>query len=124
MGRKLVVRGGDFRARTGARVVALSHCSLRLQSELCVEPCERAFVQFEGILRERADPEIKYEWENVYRDGLNITFTVNWYDSHFFQDRKNAYRVGPHAFVFQRFGAVAGDFEIRHQVLGGAQTEH
>lgn len=114
--RKLIVAGGDFRARTGAKLVAVTKCSLKLRSVEFIEACETAFIEFEQILREREDNEIKYEWENIYRKGLLLTFDVNWYDIEFFQDRKNAYRVGPHAFVFQRFGAVADDFVLRHHL--------
>lgn len=115
--RTLVVLGGDFRLRTGATLVAVSKCALLLKSTNFIEPCERAFIEFEEILRERPDEEIKYEWENVYRRDLRVTFDVNWYDREFFEDRKNAYRVGPHAFAFQRFGAVADDFVLRHRTL-------
>lgn len=115
MTRKLIVRGGDFRRRTGVSVIVVTRCSLQLRSSAYVDSCEQAFIQFEKILRDRKDHEIKYEWENVYRQGLRVTFNVNWYDKVFFEDRKNAYLVGPHAFVFQRFGAVANDFKIRHQ---------
>jgi hypothetical protein len=96
--------------------VAVTKCNLKLRSIKFIAACETAFVEFEQILRERPDSEIKYEWGNVYRRDLLVTFDVNWYDIEFFQDRKNAYRVGPHAFVFQRFGAVADDFVLRHHV--------
>lgn len=121
--RKLVVAGGDFRLRTGAKLVAVSKCSLKLRSIEFIEACETAFIEFEEILREREDSEIKYEWENIYRRSLLVTFDVNWYDIEFFRDRKNAYRVGPHAFVFQRFGAVADDFLLRHHVSKPSSCE-
>jgi hypothetical protein len=107
--------------RTGAPLAAVSKCSVLLRSPDFVEPCEKALIQFEKILRERPDREIKYEWANVYRRGLKVTFEVNWYDVQFFEDRKNAYRVGPHAFAFQRFGAVADDFTLRHKVMSSGR---
>ena len=113
----LIIKGGDFRARTGASLVAISKCSLNLRSENFIEKCEQAFVEFEEILSQRNDDDIKYEWEDVYRKGLLITFNVNWYNLEFFYDRKNAYKYGPHAFAFQRFGATAKDFKLRHKVL-------
>jgi hypothetical protein len=120
--RKLIVRGGDFRRRTGASIVVVTRCILQLRSTTFVDPCEKAFIQFEKILRDRKDHEIKYEWENIYRQGIRVTFNVNWYDQIFFEDRKNAYLVGPHAFAFQRFGAVADDFKVRHQVVNRTTT--
>lgn len=116
--RKLIVRGGDFRARTSARVVAVSRCDFTLRARKYIEPCERAFVEFEEILRSRDDRDIKYEWENVVREGLHVTFDVNWFDLEFFQDRKLAYRVGPHPLALQRFGAVPDDLVVRHRRVG------
>ena len=116
--RNLIVRGGDFRHRTSAELVAVSKCSFDLRSLKFVEPCERAFVEFEEILRSRPDSEIKYEWENVYRHGLRVTFDVNWYDLEFFEDRRMAYRVGPHPLALQRFGAVPDDLAVRHRIIG------
>lgn len=115
--RTLIVAGGDFRRRTGSELVAVTKCALLLRDARYIEPCERAFVEFEEILRERTDDEIKYEWKNVYRRALRVSFDVNWYDLDFFEDRKGAYRVGPHAPAFQRFGAVPDDFDLRHHVL-------
>jgi len=115
--RVMIVRGGEFRRRTGAELVAVTKCTLQLRAARYIEPCERAFVQFEEILRERADDEIKYEWENVYREGLKVAFNVNWYELDFFEDRKGAYRVGPHPLAFQRFGSVPEDFRLRHRIL-------
>ena len=111
----LILKGGDFADRTSARPCVISRCELRLKSEEMITECEKSFIQFEEILRRRLDSEIKYEWANVYRAGLVVTFDVNWYDRRFFEERKDAYKVGPHPFAFQRFGAVAEDFEIHHE---------
>lgn len=114
--RSLVVAGADYATRKSIAPVAVSHCKFELKHPRQISPCEKAFVQFERILRQRPDAEVKYEWANVFRQGLTVTFDVNWYDMRFFEDRKNAYLVGPHAFAFQRFGAVAEDFEIIHEI--------
>ncbi len=115
--RKLIVQGGAFRRRTGARIVAVTKATFVLKNKKYIEPCERAFIEFEEVLRERPDSEVKYEWEHIYRSELRLTFDLNWYDLEFFHDRKNAYRVGPHAFAFQRFGADADDFILKHKIL-------
>ena len=116
-GRKLIVLGNDYGRRHFAKPVVVSRCAFDLKSSEHIDACEKAFIQFERILRERTDDEVKYEWANVYRCGLTVTFDVHWYDYKFFENRKNAYRVGPHAFAFQRFGAVADDFKIVHEVM-------
>jgi hypothetical protein len=113
----LIEAGGHFRKRTASRIVAISKCSLLLRAERFVVPCEEALVQFERILRRRHDKEVMYEWANIRRCGLRVTFEVNWYDLQFFHARKAAYRVGPHALAFQRFGATHDDFRIVHRVL-------
>jgi hypothetical protein len=118
--RQLIVTGGDFAERTGATPVMVSHCILTLRLPKYIAECERAFLQFERLLRNRRDEDIKYEWINVFRHGLKVYFEINWYDYGFFQDRKEAYRVGPHPFVFQRFGAVDEDFQIDHRRPNGS----
>jgi hypothetical protein len=114
--RDLIVSGYDFGTRNSRKPVVVSKCSFVLKSTDYIPACEEALIQFERILRERPDNEIKYEWANVCRCHLTITFDVYWYDKEFFEKRKNAYRVGPHAFAFQRFGATADDFLIVHEL--------
>jgi hypothetical protein len=112
---KLIVLGADFALRTGARPVVVSHCTLKLRSREHIPACEEALIQFEGMLRRRPDGEIEYEWANVYRRGLTVTFEVRWYSLDFFRERKDAYRFGPHPFVFHRFGAIPDDLHIVHR---------
>jgi hypothetical protein len=112
---KLIVLGADFAIRTGAKPVVVSHCTLKLRSSECIAACEEALIQFEGMLRRRPDGEIEYEWANVYRRGLTVTFEVRWYSLDFFRERKDAYRFGPHPFVFRRFGATPDDFHLVHR---------
>ena len=111
-----IASGGDFSKRTNATPVVISRCTLRLRSDAHISECEKALIQFERILRQRSDDEIAYEWANVCRDGLVISFDIYWYNERFFLERKEAYRTGAHPFVFQRFGAVADDFCITHEL--------
>ena len=111
----LILRGGDFSSRTGAKPVVVSHCSLRLKSPRLVANCEAALMQFERLLRERPDNEIKYEWANMCKHNKTVTFDVLWYEIEFFEDRKAAYLFGAHPFVFQRFGADPEELEIVHE---------
>lgn len=116
-GTVLIVSGNDYGKRNSISPIVISKCKFELKSPEFIGACEKAFIQFERILRDRPDEEIKYEWANVYRNNLMVTFDVFWYDKRFFENRKEAYRVGPHAFAFQRFGAVVDDFQIVHYIV-------
>jgi hypothetical protein len=115
--RILIVAGGDYAARTGRQPTVISRCKFTLRGAEYIDACHVAFVQFERILRKRDDAEIRYEWSNVCRTGLVVEFDINWYDLWFFEQRRNAYRVGPHPFAFGRFGATPDDFELKHEYI-------
>lgn len=73
-------------------------------------------LQFQEVLQRRADAEIFYEWANAKSTGLTVTFDIYWYDLRYFEKRKNAFRVGAHPLVFQRFGLRPQDFLVRHEL--------
>lgn len=111
---QLVCKGYDFGLRNGIEPLAISKCEITLRSSELADECEKALLQFERILRKRPEEGIKYEWANICRSGVSFSFDIYWYDLRFFEQRKVAYRVGPHALAFQRFGATPDDFNVTH----------
>lgn len=114
---KVLFLGGEFGRRTSTEAVAISKCTLRLRDVSQITECERALIQFAGILSRRAEHETLYEWSNVRRKGLMVEFDILWYDLLFFEARKDAYRVGPHRLAFLRFGATVDDLVVQHKIL-------
>jgi len=112
---KLIERGGSFGARTRTNPVAISRCSVEVADHEAAERCVTALIQFERYLRKRPDDATFYEWANIRRRGNRFDFDIYWYDRRFFEERKEAYKVGAHALAFQRFGTTPSDFSVQHQ---------
>lgn len=107
---------GHLTRLTGIAPVAISSCSFRLHSHSDVEACKAALAQFDEILSRRPAAKVQYEWLDVSIKGLNVNLTIYWYDLQFFEDRKSAYRFGPHALVFQRFSVVPDELNVQHRL--------
>ena len=107
----------DFHRRTQTKPIAVSKCEFCIPSVSFLSELKAALVQFEEILRRRDDSEIKYEWADIMLNDLTVTFSINWYDAVFFEERKEAYLVGAHPFVFQRFGVQPSQITISHNLL-------
>lgn len=107
----------DFHRRTQTKPVAVSRCEFLIPKASFLPELKSAIVQFEEILRRRDDAAIKYEWADIRVNNLRVTFFINWYDTPFFEERKEAYLVGAHPFVFQRFGVQPRQIKISHSVL-------
>lgn len=112
---ELIERGGSFGERTRTNPVAISRCSVEVADDEAAERCVTALIQFERYLRKRPDDAKFYEWANIRRKGHRFDFDIYWYDRRFFEERKEAYKVGAHALAFQRFGTTPSDFSVRHQ---------
>lgn len=107
----------DFYRRTQTKPVAISKCKFLIPKASFLPELKSALVQFEEVLRRRDDREIKYEWADIRLNNLTVTFYINWYDAVFFEERKKAYLVGAHPFVFQRFGVQPRQIKISHVLL-------
>ncbi|EON69801.1 hypothetical protein W97_09064 [Coniosporium apollinis CBS 100218] len=66
----------------------------------------------------RPEQLILWDWGKSFREGMAISFGVNWYDRNFFERRRDAFTEPKHAAYYRRFGAVPEDFDIKHFVEG------
>lgn len=111
---RLFYPGANFCKLRQIEPLAVSCATFSLKSIEDIEPLTKAIEQFEQILNRRTPEEVKYEWANIEVNDLSVKMEIYWYDRDFFSDRKEAYLVGAHPFVFQRFGVLAKDVNILH----------
>lgn len=94
--------------------LAVSCAKFSIKSTEDIAALTMAIEQFEQILNRRMPEEVKYEWANIEVNEFSVQMEIYWYDLDFFNDRKEAYLVGAHPFVFQRFGVLVKDVTILH----------
>jgi hypothetical protein len=102
-------RGGPF-ARTNVRITFEDEDNLR--------ECVRLLRWSDERLRARPEQLLLWDWQNTFREGMTISFGVNWYRQEFFEARKEAFREPGHAAYYARFGAAPDDFTMDHEILG------
>jgi len=60
---------------------------------------------------------ISWSWERTIREGMSISFGVNWYDKEYFLKRKDAFKDSNHLSYFRMFGKSTSDMQIYTEVL-------
>ncbi len=61
---------------------------------------------------------IMWSWDRTIREGMKISFGVNWYDKDYFLERSDAFKNSNHLSYFRMFGKSTSDMQIYTEVLG------
>jgi hypothetical protein len=107
----------DVMRAAGREVIARTRCRMRFNSEAQLLACVDAIRESGERMREVPPEQALYKWERTFRHGMNVLFSVAWYDQDFFEGRKDAYKSQLHTSLFDRFGISADEFHIEHEVL-------
>ena len=98
-------------ARTHVRLV------FRDDEETELRNCVRLLRWSDDRLRALGS-SIEWSWETTLREGMEIQFSVAWYDRSFFERRRNAFADKNHLSYFSLFGKGAKDMSVNTEVLG------
>ncbi|KAJ5819488.1 hypothetical protein N7474_005079 [Penicillium riverlandense] len=91
---------------------------ITFDKEEALRECVRLLRWSDERLRSLVAEGPKWAWEKTFREGMTISFGVNWYDRNFFEQRRDAFTEPKHAAYYRRFGADPEDFHITHLVQG------
>ena len=64
------------------------------------------------------DSTIAWAWAPTKREGMKISFAVNWYDKDFYYEKNDAVDNENHLSYFKMFGKSAADMKINTEIVG------
>jgi hypothetical protein len=99
---------------------ARTKVKITFNNERDLRQCVRLLRWSDQRLLGRPDQRILWDWERIFKEGITISFGVNWYNKEFFDARKDAIRDQEHQDYFSIFGASANDFEVTHEITEAA----
>ena len=68
------------------------------------------------------DSSIAWAWAPSIREGMKISFAVNWYDKEFFDAKGDAVNDEKHFSYFKMFGKSPSDMKINTKILGQSKS--
>ncbi len=98
---------------------ARTYVDIDFESEEDLQECVKLLRWSDERLRARPDLRILWSWEITFREGMRISFGVNWYNADFFHERKDAFREPSHLRFYEMFGATPEALHLRHEILSG-----
>lgn len=104
-------------------VYARTEVKITFTNERDLRQCVRLLRWSDERLRARPDQRILWDWQRTFRDGMTISFGVNWYNQDFFEARKDAFANPEHRGYYAMFGAQARDFVMNHVILIESSSE-
>ena len=116
--RVMILPGTESPGRKNRQPYARTKVRILFDNEKDLRNCVRLLRWSDERLRARLDQLLLWEWERSFRDKMEISFAVSWFDRAFFEARKNAFAEPQHQSYYGQFGAKAEDFKIEHQILG------
>jgi hypothetical protein len=116
--RVMLLAGTESPQRHGHRPYAQTRVEIDFTDESNLRECVRQLRWSDERLRARPEQLLLWSWNLTFRDGMTISFGVNWYDKAFFERRKEAFKEPGHTKFYKLFGATADDFRVTHEVLG------
>jgi hypothetical protein len=115
--RVMILSGTETSESRLRKPYAVTHVQITFDNEDDLRKCVRLLRWSDERLRARPDQILLWEWDNSFRENMTISFAVNWYDSQFFERRRDAFMEPRHASYYGQFGAKPEDFKLRHEVL-------
>jgi hypothetical protein len=116
--RTQILIGTENPARLGEIPEAHTRVRIAFDSEDALRECVRLLRVSDERLRAQPEQLVMWSWDRSFREGMTISFGVNWYDRDFFERRKNAFTEPKHAAHYRSFGATPEDFDVKHFVKG------
>jgi hypothetical protein len=113
-----ILIGTENPQRLGQIPYAHTRVRITFKSEEALRECVRLLRWSDERLRALPEQLMLWSWDRSFREGMAISFGVNWYDRNFFERRRDAFTEPKHAAYYRRFGAVPEDFDIKHFVQG------
>ncbi len=95
---------------------AQTHVSITFDSEEDLRRCVRLLRWSDQRLL-AIGSSIAWSWERSIRKGMEISFSVNWYDKEFYLKRSDAFKDSNHLSYFSMFGKSTSDMRIVTEVL-------
>jgi hypothetical protein len=118
-----ILLGTESPERKGHVPYARTNARITFDNEAALRECVRLLRWSDERLRALPDQRILWDWSVTFRDGMTISFGVNWYDREFFEKRKDAFTEPKHAAYYMKFGAKPGDLNIKHIIKGDKEYE-
>jgi hypothetical protein len=113
-----ILIGTENPNRLGQIPYAHTRVSITFTDEQPLRECVRMLRWSDERLRALPEQLILWSWDRTFREGMTISFGVNWYDRPFFERRRDAFLEPRHAEYYRSFGARPEDFSVQHFVEG------
>ena len=115
---RVMILSGTEHPDASRRPYAITKVEISFDNEHDLRQCVRLLRWSDDRLRARPEQLIMWNWAETFREGMNISFGVDWYDRKFFETRKDAFKEPEHAIYYAAFGAKSDDFKMSHEILG------
>ena len=117
-------REGDARRGTKT-VVARSDCRYYCPDAATVTRCIEALRESDERLRSRPEELMLWDWQTTYFEpepgnpagGGTVLLGVAWYDTEFYQDRREAWLSAMHKRAYATIGVALEDITVTHWTL-------
>ena len=96
---------------------AITKASLTFDTEMQLHNCVKVLLWSGDTFKTRPNQLRLWSRDKVYREGMQLTFTVNWYQRNVFEKRKNAFMNDEHNKYYALFDANPSDLTVSHHIL-------
>ncbi|MGK5728908.1 hypothetical protein [Streptomyces sp. URMC 124] len=116
--RELVLLGEETPGRRGDKsIVAESRCEITLTTNEALERCVEALRASDERLAQQ--PTSRYDWRRTWVErssagGGKVLFNVAWYDTEFFDEKKDTFLKPDHLAMYAHIGADEGSVSVSH----------
>jgi hypothetical protein len=113
-----ILIGTENPNRLGEIPEAHTRVSITFSNEKDLRQCAKMLQWSDERLRALPEQLLRWSWDRTFREGMTISFGVNWYDLEFFKQRRDAFLEPEHAAFYKSFNASPRDFKVEHFVKG------
>lgn len=108
---------GTERPDESRQPYARTSVDIEFETEEDLRECVKLLRWSDERLRARPEIAILWDWNRTFREGMTISFGVNWYDRDFYERRKDAFKEANHVRFYAMFGASIDSLHMRHEVF-------
>lgn len=116
--RTQILDGSMLEQHDHLKPYAYTHVTMDFENEDDLIRCARLLQWSDERMRSRTDPKIMWAWQESFRDGMRLEFSVAWYSEEFFREQQDAFMNAEHAAYYAKFGLNVGDIKTKHQIVG------
>jgi len=120
--RTQILDGSALEQHDHLKAYAYTVVKMKFTNEDDIIRCARMLQWSDERMRARTDPVILWKWQESYREGMIMEFSVAWYSKEYFEARKNAFKDASHASYYSKFGLKPADIKTKHVLASPSDT--